>query len=72
VWDSYYYECPGCGGRFRWQVDPTSKHRSYVMRVGVRGEVGSTGSVTESSFYPYIVELARNTAQFTQLVAFTD
>jgi hypothetical protein len=71
VWDSYYYECPGCSGRFRWQVDPTSKHRSYVMRVRSEGEVSSAGSVTEGSFY-HIVELARNTAQFTQLVAFTD
>jgi len=25
-----------CGGRFRYQVDPTGKYKSYVMRVGVK------------------------------------
>ena len=34
-WDVYLYECPKCGGRFRYQVDPTGKYKSYVMRVGV-------------------------------------
>jgi hypothetical protein len=38
VWEVYYYECPRCGGRFRWQVDPTGRYRSYVMRVGIRGD----------------------------------
>jgi DNA-directed RNA polymerase subunit RPC12/RpoP len=36
VWDVYYYECPRCGSRFRWQVDPTGRYRSYVMRLGGR------------------------------------
>ena len=36
VWEVYYYECPRCGGRFRWQVDPTGRYRSYVMRPGGR------------------------------------
>jgi DNA-directed RNA polymerase subunit RPC12/RpoP len=36
-WDVYFYECPKCGGRFRWQVDPTGRYRSYVIRVRVRG-----------------------------------
>ena len=26
------------GGRFRWQVDPTGRYRSYVIRVGIRGD----------------------------------
>ncbi|MFP3320206.1 MAG: hypothetical protein RXO24_06560 [Acidilobus sp.] len=34
AWDVYYYECPRCGRRFRWQVDPTGRYRSYVMRPG--------------------------------------
>jgi len=36
-WDVYLYECPKCGGRFRWQVDPAGVKKSYVIRVGVRG-----------------------------------
>jgi uncharacterized C2H2 Zn-finger protein len=27
-------KCPKCGGRFRWQVDPTGRYKSYVMRLG--------------------------------------
>ena len=36
AWDVHYYECPRCGGRFRWQVDPTGRCRSYVMKPGGR------------------------------------
>jgi hypothetical protein len=36
-WEVYFYECPKCNGRFRWQVDPSGRYRSYVIRVGVRG-----------------------------------
>ena len=36
AWDVHYYECPRCGGRFRWQVDPTGRCRSYILRVGAR------------------------------------
>jgi len=35
-WDVYFYECPNCHGRFRYQVDPAGKYKSYVMRVGVK------------------------------------
>ena len=37
-WDVYFYECPKCRGKFRWQVDPTGRYRSYVIRVGIRGD----------------------------------
>jgi uncharacterized Zn finger protein len=37
VWEVHYYECPRCGGRFRWQVDPTGRYRSYVIRVNAGG-----------------------------------
>ena len=33
-WDSYLYECPRCGGRFRYHVDPVGKRKSFVMRLG--------------------------------------
>jgi DNA-directed RNA polymerase subunit RPC12/RpoP len=35
-WNVYLYVCPKCGGRFRWQVDPSGKHKSYVIRVGTK------------------------------------
>jgi hypothetical protein len=35
-WDVYFYECPKCNGRFRWQVDPEGKRKSYVMRIGIK------------------------------------
>jgi uncharacterized Zn finger protein len=34
-WDVHFYECPKCGGRFRYQVDPTGKYKSYIIRVGI-------------------------------------
>jgi DNA-directed RNA polymerase subunit RPC12/RpoP len=34
VWSVYYYECPKCGLRFRWQVDPSGKYKNYVIKVG--------------------------------------
>jgi len=33
-WDVYFYECPKCSGRFRYQVDPSGKRKSYIIRVG--------------------------------------
>jgi DNA-directed RNA polymerase subunit RPC12/RpoP len=36
LWDVYFYECPSCKGRFRYQVDPTGRRGSYVIRVGVK------------------------------------
>jgi uncharacterized Zn finger protein len=36
-WSVYFYECLKCGGNFRYQVDPRSKYKSYIMRVGIRG-----------------------------------
>jgi len=35
-WNVYLYECSNCHGRFRYQVDPAGKYKSYVMRVGVK------------------------------------
>ena len=35
-WNVYLYECPRCKGRFRWQVDPEGKRKSYVMRIGIK------------------------------------
>jgi uncharacterized Zn finger protein len=41
-WNVYFYECPNCCGRFRYQVDPAGKYKSYVMKLGVyaRGKGG--------------------------------
>jgi DNA-directed RNA polymerase subunit RPC12/RpoP len=41
-WNVYLYECPKCSGRFRYQVDPAGKYKSYVMRLGgyARGKGG--------------------------------
>lgn len=36
-WNVFYYRCSQCGSSFRYQVDPSGKRRSYVMRVGGRG-----------------------------------
>jgi len=36
VWDVYCYECPKYGGRFRWQVDPSGRYRSYAMKMRSR------------------------------------
>ena len=35
MWSIYYYECPKCGLRFRWQVDPSGKYKNYVIKVGI-------------------------------------
>jgi uncharacterized Zn finger protein len=35
-WNVYFYQCPKCGGKFRYQVDPEGKRKSYVIRVGAR------------------------------------
>jgi DNA-directed RNA polymerase subunit RPC12/RpoP len=35
-WNVYFYECPKCDSKFRYQVDPTGKYKSCVMRVGVK------------------------------------
>jgi uncharacterized Zn finger protein len=34
-WDAYFYECLNCCRRFRYQVNPAGKYKSYVMKVGV-------------------------------------
>lgn len=36
LWDVLLYECLACGGKFRYQVDPEGKRRSYVIKVGRR------------------------------------
>jgi len=33
-WDVYFYQCPKCSGKFRYQVDPQGRYKSYVIRVG--------------------------------------
>jgi predicted nucleic-acid-binding Zn-ribbon protein len=48
-WNTYFYECPKCGGRFRHQVDPTGKYKSYIMRVAAgRGYVIRVGTKGDS------------------------
>jgi hypothetical protein len=37
-WDVYFYEWPKCNGRFRWQVDSSSRYRSYAIRVSAGGK----------------------------------
>jgi DNA-directed RNA polymerase subunit RPC12/RpoP len=32
-WNVYLYECPKCGGRFRYQVDPEGKRKNFILRV---------------------------------------
>jgi DNA-directed RNA polymerase subunit M/transcription elongation factor TFIIS len=32
-WNVYYYECPKCGGKFRFYVDPKAKKKSYIIPV---------------------------------------
>jgi len=32
-WDVYFYECPHCLGKFRWQIDPEGKKKSYIIKV---------------------------------------
>jgi uncharacterized Zn finger protein len=36
MWNVYYYCCPNCNRRFRYQVDPEGRRRSFVIRVGTR------------------------------------
>ena len=36
-WNVYFYECSKCGRRFRYQIDPEGRRKSYVIRVGVKG-----------------------------------
>lgn len=33
AWNVYFYECPNCHGKFRYQADTTGKYKSYVIRV---------------------------------------
>jgi len=35
-WDVYFYQCLKCGGKFRYQVDPEGKRKSYIIKIGVR------------------------------------
>jgi DNA-directed RNA polymerase subunit RPC12/RpoP len=37
-WNVYFYECPRCNGRFRWQVDPRGIKKSFTIRLGARGK----------------------------------
>jgi DNA-directed RNA polymerase subunit RPC12/RpoP len=37
-WNVYFYECPRCNGRFRWQVDPGGIKKSFTIRLGARGK----------------------------------
>lgn len=31
-WDVYYYQCPRCGRKFRYQIDPEGKKKSYIIK----------------------------------------
>ena len=33
AWDVYFYECPKCGKRFRYQIDPSGRRKSFVMKL---------------------------------------
>jgi hypothetical protein len=35
-WNVYFYECPSCNGKFRYQLDPEGKRKEFVMKVGTR------------------------------------
>ena len=35
-YDVSMLKCPKYGDRFRWQVDPSGRYKSYVLRVGSR------------------------------------
>lgn len=37
-WNVYFYECFSCHKRFRYQVDPEGRRRSFTIRVGVGGK----------------------------------
>lgn len=37
LWNVYYYECPKCGGRFRYYVDPKGERKSYIIPVVKKG-----------------------------------
>ena len=32
-WNVYFYECPNCGGKFRYQAGSKEKHRSYIIKL---------------------------------------
>ena len=31
-WDVYFYECARCGNKFRYQVDPEGKKKSFIIK----------------------------------------
>jgi len=35
-WDVYFYECSRCGNKFRYQVDPEGKKKSFMIKIGAR------------------------------------
>jgi len=35
-WNVYFYQCPKCGGKFRYQEDPKGIRKSFVMKIGKR------------------------------------
>ncbi|MEM4827613.1 MAG: hypothetical protein QXK07_06190 [Desulfurococcaceae archaeon] len=34
-WNVYLYECSQCKRKFRYQVDPEGKRKSFTIRIGV-------------------------------------
>jgi hypothetical protein len=45
-WNVYFYECPKCGGGFRYQVDPESRRKSFIIKTGFsREEVTRMGTL---------------------------
>jgi len=35
-WNVYFYECPSCNRRFRYQIDPEGKRKEFIMKMGTR------------------------------------
>lgn len=35
-WNVYFYECPNCRRKFRYQVDPEGKKKSFTIKIGMR------------------------------------
>ena len=40
-WKVYFYQCPKCEGKFRYQVDPEGKKKSYIIKVGTKKNINA-------------------------------
>lgn len=41
-WDSHFYQCPQCKGKFRYHIDPSGQRKSFILRVGMRRKLMSS------------------------------